>query len=424
MITMQKGMLMNIQKEAEGAAEELTALRRYFHTHPEVSEKEFGTMDFIEKKLKEMGISSVRVEHGGTAAVIDSGRPGYTVLLRADIDALPIMESETNLRGKKACLSAVPGISHACGHDGHMAMQLAAARILENHKQEWAGKVVLMFEEGEENGSRCLIQIFRWMEEQGIHPDTCYATHVRWDIPAGRVAILPGAAMAGVFAFHVRIDGTPGHGSRPDMAVSPLDCFVSFYQALQNVRMTKISPEECLTFSVGSIQGGKAPNVIPGSLRFAGTCRFFGEEAGKRFEQIFMDYLDSECRRCGCTPHIESIRHSVPVMNHPRCAEMARKALEESMGPGILYEAPRWMASESMGITLQMFPGIMSFTGIQDVRTGSGAPHHTPEFDIEEKGLTAGLAAVLSYTETMLEQKPDLSFTPVSLDEIAGGMKK
>ena len=86
---MQKGMLMNIQKEAEGAAEELTALRRYFHTHPEVSEKEFGTMDFIEKKLKEMGISSVRVEHGGTAAVIDSGRPGYTVLLRADIDCAP-----------------------------------------------------------------------------------------------------------------------------------------------------------------------------------------------------------------------------------------------------------------------------------------------------------------------------------------------
>lgn len=415
---------MNIKEEAEAAAEELTSLRRYFHTHPELSEKEFHTMDFIETKLKGMGIPPVRIEHGGVAAVIDSGRPGFTVLLRADIDALPIKEDPQNLSKKKVCVSAVPGASHACGHDGHMAMQLTAARILAAHKKEWSGKVILMFEEGEENGSRCLLQIFKYLDRKGLHPDVCYGTHVRWDIPAGRIAVMPGAVMAGAFGFHVCIEGKSGHGSRPDMAVSPLDCFVSFYQALQEIRMTKISPEECLTFSVGFIQGGQAANVIPQSIRFAGTCRFFSEESGKKFESLFMEYLDSECRRCGCTAHIESVRHSPPVVNQPQCVSIAREALTKAMGPEILYDAPHWMASESMGITLELFPGIMAFTGIQDPQVGSGAPHHTPQFDIGEKGLVAGLASVLSYTQAMLEKKPDLTFTPASLKDVTEGVKK
>ena len=402
---------MNIQEEIHAAYPDLIALRRWFHTHPELSEKEFHTMDYIEARLKEYGIPFVRVPKGGILATIDSGRPGFHVLLRADIDALPIQEAKQNLGHDRVCISENPGCMHACGHDGHMAMQLTAGRILNAHKDEWDGKVYLMFEEGEENESGCVLNLFHYIDDHQIHIDTCYATHVRWNIPAGKVTILSGPAMAGLFRFQVEIHGEGAHGSRPDLAESPIDCYASCYEALQGIRMNDISPEATLTFSIGYVHAGIVENVIPDTLSFGGTVRFFQEDQGQLFSRRFSEVMDAACALHGCSwKFIRSIL-LYPVENNPVCAKIAIDAVKKNLGADTLYDGGRWMASESFARCLAKWPGILAFTGIEDADIGSGANHHTAQFDIGEKGLINGVGTALSYTLAMLKEKPQIPFT-------------
>ena len=162
---------MDIKKTVEAEESFLISLRRHFHENPELSQQEWKTMDFIEETLHGWGISTVRVPRGGIFGMIDSGKDGWTVLMRADIDALPIEENPKNLACEKACLSKNHGVSHACGHDGHMAMLLTAAKILAAHKDEWEGKVLLMFEEAEEMGERGVGHLLSYLDEKKIHVD-------------------------------------------------------------------------------------------------------------------------------------------------------------------------------------------------------------------------------------------------------------
>ena len=181
--------MIDILEEVRKEQGELVALRRHFHEHPELSKKEDQTLAYIAKKLEEYGISYRLVDKGGLIAWIDGKGPGKTLLLRADVDALPIEEGERNLSCPRVCRSQNHGVMHACGHDGHMAMQLMAAKCLQRWKDQWDGTVVLMFERGEEE-SGPLEYLLRYLEtESPWHIDACYATHVRWDIPAGKVSL-------------------------------------------------------------------------------------------------------------------------------------------------------------------------------------------------------------------------------------------
>lgn len=246
---------MNILELARHEKNLVVGLRRYFHENPELSQKEFKTMDFIEKKLNGWGIETVRIPHGGIFGVLDSGKPGWTMLMRADIDALPIDEDSCNLKGKKICVSKNAGVMHACGHDGHMAMLLTEAKILAEHKEEWEGKIILMFEEAEEMGERGIAPLLRYLRDNRIHVDACFGTHVKWDLSAGKVGILYGSVMAGAYFFRVKIHGKSGHGSRPDMAHSPIECFVTIANELRAYRMRAVAPEESLTYSFGCVEG-------------------------------------------------------------------------------------------------------------------------------------------------------------------------
>lgn len=396
---------MDIKKLAEAEREELIAFRRHFHKHPELSQHEFKTMDFIEGKLHEWNISTVRVPHGGVFGTIDSGKPGWTVLMRADIDALPIQESETNLGKKKVCLSENAGVSHACGHDGHMAMLLTAAKILSAHKTEWEGKIILMFEEAEELGERGIGPLMRYLAEHKVHIDACYGTHVMFSLPAGKVAVLDGPALAGAFFYQVRLHGKSGHGSRPDLAVSPIDCFTAFSSALQSYRMRRVSPDNSLTYSFGMVQAGETPNVIPDTLTFAGTARCFNNEDGLRFRENFLKLLKSTADNFGCRAEILTDQYFPVTYNDLDAAAFAREAIRKEVGDVVVSQAP-WMASETFSITESLYPGMFMFTGIKDDAVGSGGNHHTPEFDIAENGLVTGAEAALAYVTALLRDKP------------------
>lgn len=394
-------------------ADLLKEIRRHCHEYPELSWQETKTLAYIEEKLTSWHIPFRPIEKGGVVAVLDSGRPGKTLLLRADIDALPITESPTNLSKPRTCVSKVPGVMHACGHDGHTAMLLVAAKRLQETMDQWDGTILCLFEQGEED-SHAMEYIVPWLErESGYHIDGCYATHLRWDIPTGKIAVCQPAAMAGGFRFDITIHGQGGHGSRPDLCHSPIDCFSAFNQALQGLRLRAVAPRECLTVSIGSLHSGDLQNVVPNSLRFGGTCRYFDyDQAGKPFYDEFYELLDHICAAYHCTWESGDVPKPLyEVHNDPVCAALAKKAISEALGSDVLYECEPWMASESFAITTRLYPGVLTFTGIQNPAKGTGGNHHTPEFDLDEDALVYGTAACIAYTRTFLKEQPDIPFT-------------
>ena len=266
---------MDILKEARAQFDYLVKTRRQFHTYPELSGKEYETVKYICKELEDMGIEYVDVEDGGIVGLIHGGKPGKTILMRADVDALPIMESPNNLAGAKVCVSQNAGVSHACGHDAHAAMLLAEAKILQANKDELNGNVVLCFERGEEGGGQ-IKNLLPYIEDvMKLSIDGCLATHVKWDVPAGQVSVEPGAVISGGLGFAIRLRGQSGHGSRPDMAHSVLDCFNAIYNHMNMIRMKQVHPSDVLTFSVGTVNCGTAFNIIPDELTFTGSIRTF-----------------------------------------------------------------------------------------------------------------------------------------------------
>ena len=398
---------MQIKQLAEKERDTVIALRRHFHENPELSQKEFKTMDFIEKFLHDLGIETVRVPHGGVLGFIDSGKPGWTVLMRADIDALPIKEDPINLTKEKVCLSKNDGVMHAYGHDGHTAMLLTEAKILSGHTEGWEGKVVLMFEEAEEMGERGIAPLLRYIRDHHIHVDTCFGTHVMWSLPAGKVGILYGTAMAGAYFFRIRLHGKSGHGSRPDMAVSPIECFISIASELRSYRMRMTAPTDSFTYSFGSVQAGHEPNIIPEVLEFAGTARCTKNDDGLAFRKTLLDLAKNTAALHGCTVEVVEDQYFPVTVNTKECVDLARKAVVENLGEGALdRDCPMWMATETFSITESTWPGVFFFTGINDPAVGSGSPHHTPKFDIAEEGLITGVAAALSYVTAVLKEKP------------------
>ena len=391
---------------------EMIADRRWLHEHPELSGQETQTIDYITSRLESLGLSIYVIPQGGVIGVLNEKKEGPCVLLRADCDALPVAESAVNMKRPRACVSGVPGVMHACGHDAHMAMLLAAARTLSDIRDELPGGVLFVFERGEEVGGKGFLENLLPFIEEHFKVSTCYATHVRWDIPAGKIAIPSGAAMAGAFGFDVTIEGKGGHGSRPDLAVSPVDCFCAIHQQLQALRMRVVAPDQVLTYSLGVVEAGQQANVIPGSLRFAGTVRTFDTtRAGERFAKEMKNIIEHTCEAHGCTYTLSHFSKPLyEVYNHPQAAEFAQQAIAQGVHMGTLAVCEPWMASESMSAYLKLWPGVLAFTGVRNEEKGCGANHHTPEFDVDEGALAYGAAAAVAYAQAYLTKQPAYDF--------------
>ena len=381
--------------------------RRYFHENPELTGQELKTVQYLSDELTAMGIEHVVIENGGILATIKGGLPGEgAVLLRADVDGLPVLETPDNLKpGMRTCISKNPGVMHACGHDGHMAMLLGAAKILLEKKDEIEGTVYLCFERGEE-ASGNVEYIFPYIEKNNIKIDTVYATHLLATAPSGYLAINDEGMMAGSMGFSVTIEGAGGHGSRPDQANSPIDCFVAIYQRLQSLRLTKVDPFKTCTYSVGLLQAGNQRNVIPQTLTFGGTMRTFDRDGvGMTFREEFKKAVDGICSAYGCKVTYNLGTPGYGVVNDADMAQWARKVIGEELGKDNVGTWDPWMASESYSQYLQQWPGVFAFLGIQNEEKGVGAAHHNQEFDIDEDVLYKGAAASATYAIEYLKDK-------------------
>lgn len=382
---------------------QISAGRDYLHTHPELSGQEERTLAWIERRLIQMGLSAVRVDHGGLVCVLDGRGPGKRLLLRADVDALPVPESGRNLTGPKRAVSQAKGVSHACGHDAHTVMLLAALQVLAAHRGDWEGQVVAVFEQGEET-SYGVIPLLEYLEEHFDGMDGCFALHVYAGAPEGTLSVQPGYVMCGAAGFDVVLTGKGGHSSRPDLCNNPVDCFVSIYNDLAAVRMRHTDPNDCLTYAVGLLQGGSKSNVIPDSLRFSCLARFFNEDTcGRPFMEAAKAIVEKDAQIYDCGVQYNYIMEPVPgVYNDGACAALAQRSLRRTLGEAAVVPAAPWMASESLSVYHAMYRGVLAFLGIGDGQ-GYGAPHHSAQFDLNPDSLYLGAAAMVSYALDFLD---------------------
>src|SRR5690625_2210444 len=387
-------------------------IRRRLHKQPELSMQEEKTMKYVIEKLQQYNIMYEQIPDGGIIGTVEGGQEGKTLILRADLDALPMQESSENLTGKKQVVSEVDGVAHTCGHDAHTAILLGVAKILSEMREELSGRVLLVFEQGEELGGigGGVYNLVNRLNEIGA--DGVWGLHLKNDLPSGKVSVDPGVRMAGAFVFDVVIHGSGGHGSRPDLSRSPIDCFHDFYHNLNVMLGSKLNPFSPLTISVGSLHAGTTENIIPESLQFTGTGRYVEYEQAVVAVEKMKEILQTSCNLYDCTYEFikEPFARDMIVYNQEECSKLALQAIEKYIGGEVIQKFPMWMATEPFAYYQKYFPGIYAFLGIQNEEKGVGAEHHSPYFDVDEKALKNGVAATLAYTYEFLNTDIKIDF--------------
>lgn len=388
---------MDFRLAAKELQTQLVQWRRWCHRHPGIGFDVQETAEYIADQLREW---SLEVETGvgksGVVGIIRGGKPGPARAIRVDIDALPIQEENTH-----DFVSKYPGKMHACGHDGHIAMGLGAARLLSLHSQELAGTVAIIFQPAEEGqgGAPAMIK-------DGVlsrhNIEAIVAGHLGLlspELGTGQVGICYGPMMAAAYGFEATIIGKGGHGAAPHETVDPVVISAEVIGAWQRVVSREISPLNPAVLTVGKIQGGWAHNIIPEKVNLSGTIRFFHETAGK----ILMDRLEGVlagiCKTWNAGYEFDLKDGYPPVVNDHDFtdffADIARRLAGEDNVKVLEYPT---MGGEDMSFFLREVPGTFFFLGAGNPEKGIVHPHHHPCFDFDEDVLWLGTALL---TETV-----------------------
>lgn len=375
----------------KGKARELfpymQALRRDFHRHPELGFQEVRTAGIVAQDLTELGLEvSSGVGKTGVVATLEGSKPGPTLLVRFDMDALPIQE-ETGAE----YASQKPGVMHACGHDGHTAIGLAVAKMLESLKDDLEGRVKFVFQPAEEGLGGAKAMIADGVLENP-KPDRCLSLHLWNDKPLGWLGITPGPAMSASERFSVKIIGRGGHGAAPHLSIDPVVTGAQVITALQNIVSRHVDPLDSAVVTVTSMLGGEAFNVIPETVELRGTIRTFKPEIRTmvldRFEQITRGVSNA----MGCQVEIDLKTITSTVINDPALTKQVLEVAEALFPQAEISTHERTMGSEDMSFMMQEIPGCYFFVGSADSSRGLDAGHHHPKFDFNEDALVTGAA--------------------------------
>jgi amidohydrolase len=363
--------------------------RRHLHRHPELSYQEQATAEMCAERCEVLGYA-VRTGVGGTGVIadLDSGRPGPTVMLRADTDALPITE-----RGEhRPVTSQNPGAMHACGHDGHVAMALGAAAILADVRDAWGGRVRMCFQPAEEvaGGAAPMIEAGA---ADGV--DRVLGIHLWAPLQVGRVAVGPGPLFGSADEFGLVVRGRGGHGGMPHTSIDPVVCAAQIVTALQTIVSRETSPFNPAVVTVGRIEGGSAFNVIAEEVRMRGTVRAFEHAERERLLQRIAEVAEGVAAAMRCEAEFIRANGCPPVVSDAEVAEVVRRAAVATVGEDSVDPAPRITVGDDVALFLERAPGCYFLVGAGDVARHPVAPHHHPEFDIDERCLPIG-AAILA----------------------------
>lgn len=386
---------MNIKQAAKEQEAYVIANRRWLHTHPELSEQEFETTKFIVSELEKIGIPVCAFDDiTGCVASIEgmksSEEPGKTIMLRADIDALPIQESP----GKSYC-SVNPGVMHACGHDCHTAMLLGAAKILWKNRNEFHGTVKLIFQMAEEIGRKSEEYVKRGVLE-GV--DAIFGQHVWSDMDVGTASFDHGERMACSDRFTIQIHGKASHGSAPHDGKDAVLAAAAAVMALQAIPSRINHPLNTVVVSVGMMHGGTKQNIISDHVELVGTVRTFNREFRKQMPTYIEQVVKNAVRVYGCSADCDYYFGPSPLINDdPELVELARGAVAKQMGKDSLKYLEKMTGAEDFSVYTEHIPGVYGYLGIRNKEKGIVCKHHHPGFDVDESVLHHGTAIYVQF---------------------------
>ncbi len=379
----------------------LVADRRHLHQNPEIAFQEFKTAEFVRQRLESLGVTDIRTGlavTGVTGTIVGTGEgEGGHVLLRADMDALPIQEESD-----EDYASGTEGVMHACGHDAHTAILLGVARMLVERKDQFAGTVTLCFQPAEELPPGGAIQM---IQEGNVLDDidAAFALHMAAGLPTGQVSIAGGPVMAGGDLFRVKFQGKGDHAASPHESRDPIIAAAATIASLQTIVSRNTDPMERAVVSVCTFRAGEAFNVIPDTAEIGGTFRYFRHEVGEMIEKRIVEISQDVASGLGSTAHVEILRGYPPTINNDEMAELARNALVGELGEDAVIESIPVMGGEDFAHFLRHVPGAYFNVGCYTERDGVNYGHHHPKFDIDEESLAIGVRAMTSVALNWLE---------------------
>ncbi|MBI5295278.1 MAG: amidohydrolase [Chloroflexi bacterium] len=379
-------------------------LRRDFHMHPELGFNEIRTGGIVARELEALGLEVTKgIGKTGVVGLLEGAKPGPTLLIRFDMDALPITE-ETGAE----YASHNAGVMHACGHDGHTAIGLTVAKMLHARRDQWAGTVKFVFQPAEETLGEEGLGGAEMMIRDGVldapKPDYALALHLWNENPLGWLGVAEGPVMAGADEFKVRLIGMGGHGAIPQAAVDPIVAAAQIVTALQSIVARNVAPVETAVVTVATIHAGTAFNVIPPDVVMNGTIRTFEPSVREKVIRRFEEITRGVAAAMGCQVEIEIKRVTPAVINDAEAAgrvqEAARAVLPESNLDMASYIT---MGAEDMAYMLERIPGCYFFVGSANHEKGLDYGHHHPKFNVDEDALPRAAALMAAAAMNFLK---------------------
>lgn len=390
---------MTVKEIAGKYKDYIIEMRRYFHAHPELSFEEYETTKKIAEELDKMGIPyEINTKYNtGLVGVIQGAHPGKTVALRADIDALNVTE-ENDFDFK----STVDGKMHACGHDGHIAMLLGAAKILMDLKDKIHGRIFLVFQPAEEvgKGAKAMIEFGNWYKET----DNIFGAHVWSNLETGKVSVEAGERMAAADRFVIKVKGKSGHGSAPHETVDAVVVASAIVMNLQTLVSRTYSPLESVAVTVGSINSGTRFNIIAGDAIMEGTNRYFSKEVADTIEENMRRICENTAKAYGAEAILEYEYILGATTNEEKSSEIAIKSVADVLGEDAVMAMEKVTGGEDFSFYLENCPGCFAFVGVNNPECGAVYPHHNERFNMDDEALAGGAGVYAQYALNFLNE--------------------
>ncbi len=381
---------MDYKTRVEKEMEELRTLRRNFHKEPELGYEEHKTSKAIQTYLQNLGLETQVVTKTGVVATLEGAHSGPCILLRADMDALPQTE-KTGLD----FASTTPGVMHACGHDGHMAVLLVTAKILCEMRDELHGSVKFVFQPNEEEAGALA------MIEAGVledpKADMAFAQHIWSQIPVGVMGVASGAVMAATEHFEIEVKGKAGHTSAPHECIDPICAACQIVLSVQQVQTRQMNPLDAAVILFGEIHGGTVSNSVPGKVKLSGTIRYIFRDEPLYKERLYTGFeavIEGVCKAHNVEYELQYIPSNPTMFNDDRAVKLVKKAAESCVGTDKITEY-YCMGGEDFAEFSHRVPSCFFFVGCGNAEKKTDFPHHHECFDIDEDSLPLGVEMFL-----------------------------
>lgn len=402
----QTGFAPSVETSIQSVLPRMIAWRRDFHEHPELSYEEVRTARVVAAHLRSLRMDvRTGVAQTGVVGVLRGARPGPVIALRADMDALPVTE-EGDLpfrsRARGTYNGQAVGIMHACGHDTHVAVLMAAATVLASRRAELAGTVIFVFQPSEEGAPPGGLGGARRMLAENVfgdlRPEAIYGLHA-WPQASGTVMMIPGPMMAGSDRIDITVTGSQTHGAQPHAGIDPIVASSQIINALQTVpsrQMNAVSSPVIVT--IGMIQGGVRYNIIPQTVQMQGTIRYLNPDTRQEFYERIRRTITETAAATGATAEVTITENAIPTVNPPELMARTRATVARALGEDAVQSGQPVMPAEDFAYFQREVPGIFFFYGVNPpgVTQAEAAPNHNPRFFVHEPAMETALRAMVA----------------------------